>query len=100
MMYIRNIFKYYIQFEDDVIIILGYFGKIKNFIVYNFKKMWFFFCFFGLGFIGVLFKSLDLLKVVEFLLVFFDESLGDLLINDLKKIKGQVKDYCLRFFLF
>lgn len=50
--------------------------------------MWFFFCFFGLGFIGVLFKSLDLLKVVEFLLVFFDESLGDLLINDLKKIKG------------
>lgn len=50
--------------------------------------MVFFFCFFGLGFIGVLFKSLDLLKVVEFLLVFFDESLGDLLINDLKKIKG------------
>lgn len=100
MTYTRNISKYYIQLEDDVITTSGYLGKIKNFIAYNLKKTWLFLRFSGLGFIGVLFKSSDLPKVAEFLLVLFDESPGDLLINDLKKIKGQAKDYRSRPSLF
>lgn len=72
MTYTRNISKYYIQLEDDVITTSGYLGKIKNFIAYNLKKTWLFLRFSGLGFIGVLFKSSDLPKVAEFLLVLFD----------------------------
>lgn len=100
MTYTRNISQYYIQLEDDVITTSGYLGKIKNFVAYNLKKQWLFLRFSGLGFIGVLFKSSDLPKVAEFLLVLFDENPGDLLINDLKRIKGQVKDYRSRPSLF
>ena len=100
MTYSRNMSKYYLQLEDDVITIKGYLSKIKSFIGHNLSKTWLFLRFSGMGFIGVLFRSSDLPKVAEFLLVLFDESPGDLLINDLKRIKGQLKDYRSRPSLF
>ncbi|XP_062579186.1 alpha-1,6-mannosyl-glycoprotein 4-beta-N-acetylglucosaminyltransferase-like [Saccostrea cucullata] len=100
MTYSRNMSQYYLQLEDDVITTTGYLSKIKSFISQNSKKTWLFLRFSKLGFIGVLFKSFDLPKVAEFLLVLFDEIPGDLLINELKRIKGQQKDIRKRPSLF
>lgn len=100
MTYSRNMSKYYLQLEDDVITTTGYLSKIKAFISRNLQKTWLFLRFSGLGFIGVLFKSSDLPKLAEFLLVLYDENPGDLLINELKRIKGQKKEIRSRPSLF
>ncbi|XP_061182810.1 alpha-1,6-mannosyl-glycoprotein 4-beta-N-acetylglucosaminyltransferase-like [Saccostrea echinata] len=100
MTYSRNMSQYYLQLEDDVITTAGYLSKIKSFISQNLKKTWLFLRFSKLGFIGVLFKNSDLIKVAEFLLVLFDETPGDLLINELKRIKGQQKEIRIRPSLF
>ena len=42
-----------------------------------------------LGFIGLLFKSVDLTKVSEFFMVLFDKKPCDTFINDLRILKGQ-----------
>ncbi|XP_062579182.1 alpha-1,3-mannosyl-glycoprotein 4-beta-N-acetylglucosaminyltransferase C-like isoform X2 [Saccostrea cucullata] len=99
MTYSQPLSKYYLQLEDDVIVTNNYTRKLKDFINRNPNK-WLFLRMSKLGFIGLLFKNSDLLKVAEFLRILFDEKPCDLLINDLRVIKGQTKDILLSPSLF
>ncbi|XP_061169771.1 alpha-1,6-mannosyl-glycoprotein 4-beta-N-acetylglucosaminyltransferase-like [Saccostrea echinata] len=99
MTYSQPMSKYYLQLEDDVMVTSNYTRKLEDFINRNPSK-WLFLRVSKLGFIGLLFKNSDLLKVAKFLRILFDEKPCDLLINDLRVIKGQTKDIILSPSLF
>jgi hypothetical protein len=100
MTYSQPMSKYYLQLEDDVKATENYICKLKDFITLNERETWLFLRLSTLGFIGLLFRNSDLPKVSEFLLVLFDEKPCDLLINDLRVIKGQIKDLVISPSLF
>lgn len=89
--YCTNISKFYIQLEDDVIAADNYFGEIIGFIGKT-KAFWYCIDFSNLGFIGKLLRSSDLEQLAQYVLMFFDEQPGDLLLRSLKIIKTQEKD--------
>ena len=89
-LYSRNISKYYIQLEDDVITASNYLNDIKIFIG-NLTKPWFLLEFSKLGFIGKLFHSVDLDRVAFYLLSFFDRMPGDILLGHIRKLMNQEK---------
>ncbi|XP_013381235.1 alpha-1,3-mannosyl-glycoprotein 4-beta-N-acetylglucosaminyltransferase C-like [Lingula anatina] len=80
-LYGRNISKYYIQIEDDVVPARGFTKDIRAFIIENSKKPWICLEFSILGFIGKLFKSKDLEKFARYLILFYDEQPCDWLID-------------------
>lgn len=100
MTYSLPMSQYYLQLEDDVMATENYIHKLEDFIKQNEQETWLYLRMSKLGFIGLLFRNSDLPKVSEFLLVLFDEKPCDLLINDLRVIKGQTKDFVLSPSLF
>lgn len=90
-LYCRNLSRYYLQLEDDVITASGYVGDIQNLIRSHLKKPWFLLEFSKLGFIGKMFRSMDLDRVAFYLLSFYDRMPGDLLLGHIRKLMGQDK---------
>jgi len=100
-LYCRNISQYYMQLEDDVITTKNYIKEIRKFVVSRpVKPKWFCLQFSHLGFIGKLFRSSDLKIIAEYILMFYAEQPGDLLLNYLKRIKTQWKDILRKPSLF
>ncbi|KAK3102284.1 hypothetical protein FSP39_010204 [Pinctada imbricata] len=97
--YCQNISHYYMQIEDDVLVTPTYFKDIRRYIT-NRGSHWFVLSFSKLGFIGKCFKSKDLSILADFLLMFFAEKPGDILLNDLRMIKGQRKEITYRPSMF
>lgn len=87
-LYSRNISDYYIQLEDDVL-------SAKNFSNYiriqiqNTSNSWFMLEFSRLGFIGKLFKNVDIDWVADFLLKYYETKPGDLLLGKMLAVSGQ-----------
>ena len=98
--YSQNISKYYMQIEDDVIVAPTYFRDIRKNLENRKDQKWFVISFSRLGFIGKLFRSKDLSILADFLLMFFDEKPCDILLNDIRLIKGQRRDINVRPSLF
>ncbi|XP_060066271.1 alpha-1,3-mannosyl-glycoprotein 4-beta-N-acetylglucosaminyltransferase C-like [Ylistrum balloti] len=90
--YSKNISRYYLHLEDDVIAAHNYYDDILNFIQSKSNTFWYCLEFSFLGFIGKLFRSSDLQELSEYILMFFDEQPGDLLLSAMKHIKTQWKD--------
>ena len=89
MLYSQPFSEFYLQIEDDVIVSKNYLQNLESYISACANKPWLYLRFSKLGFIGLLFKSEDLTKVSEFFMILFDEKPCDLLINDLRVLKGQ-----------
>lgn len=88
--------QYYLHLEDDVITVPNYFQKICEEIKRFSDKSWAAMQFCELGFIGILFKKEDLLKVSIFFRTFCDEMPVDWLVEyffALKKRKGEAFIY-------
>ncbi|CAL8116080.1 unnamed protein product [Orchesella dallaii] len=102
MMYAQNRGTYYVQLEDDVLSKKGFISTMKNFAISNSVKgdEWFMLDFCQLGFIGKLFRSSDLWKLVEFILLFYQDKPGDWLLSHFFSVKYCKLDYnhkrCLR----
>ena len=101
MTYSKVLSTYYLQLEDDVLTAENYFRDIKTFIELQPEyPRWFCLQFTPLGFIGKLFRNGDLQVLADFLLSFYSEQPGDLLLNYLKRIKTQFKDITKKPSLF
>lgn len=97
----KNLSQYYMQIEDDVITAKSYLSQLRRFIQGRPPRAkWFCLQFSHLGFIGRLFRSSDLKSIAEFLLMFYAEQPGDLLINYMKRIRTQFKDIVMKPSLF
>ena len=90
MMYSRTLSRYYMQLEDDVISANNYFRDIQNFI-HNQKVNWVCLEVSYLGFIGKIFKTVDIPKFASFFLTFYDLKPSDLLIGRVYAFLGQSK---------
>ena len=77
--YGKDLAKYYIQIEDDVICSLGIYTKIMSGIDQYKHKKWVTLEFSSLGFIGKLYRSSDLERLANFMLIFYDEQPVDYL---------------------
>lgn len=97
--YCHNISEYYLHLEDDVIVAKNYVSDIKNY-----KRIrtddWFYIRFSNMGFIGVLFRSSDLITASDFYLLFYAVQPCDFLITLIAKVKLQTKDIRFRPSLF
>ncbi|CAG0894620.1 unnamed protein product [Darwinula stevensoni] len=89
MMYAQSKGTYYVQLEDDIETKKGYVTSMKNFIhkqnaVIDPKqgKNWMILDFCQLGFIGKLFKSVDLPALVNFLMMFHKDKPSDWLLDN------------------
>ncbi|OWF54760.1 Alpha-1,3-mannosyl-glycoprotein 4-beta-N-acetylglucosaminyltransferase C [Mizuhopecten yessoensis] len=89
--YSQNISKYYLQLEDDVVAASDYYRDIVSFIDSNSNRFWYYLEVSHIGFIGKLIRSSDLGGLSEYIMMFFDEQPGDLLLIALGKIKTQSK---------
>ncbi|XP_033751922.1 alpha-1,6-mannosyl-glycoprotein 4-beta-N-acetylglucosaminyltransferase-like isoform X2 [Pecten maximus] len=100
-LYSKNLSQYYMQLEDDVLTAKSYLSQVKRFVKSRPPKIkWFCIQFSHLGFIGKMFQAADLQSIGEFLLMFYSEQPGDLLINYMKRIKTQFKDILMKPSLF
>lgn len=90
MLYSRNLSDFYLQLEDDVVVATDFIQDIRTFIQKN-TQNWFLLEFSRLGFIGKLFRSMDLDFASKFLLNHFDLAPGDLLLGAMRVEKGQKK---------
>lgn len=89
-LYSMNVSQYYIQLEDDVTCAFGFYPAIKNFIMAQ-RTVWSVLDFSSLGFIGKLFRSVDLIKLGKFMLLFYDEQPVDWLIRHWMSAMSQPK---------
>ncbi|XP_060077650.1 alpha-1,3-mannosyl-glycoprotein 4-beta-N-acetylglucosaminyltransferase B-like [Ylistrum balloti] len=87
MLYARSRGVYYVQLEDDVIAKPGYFSIMKKFAEQQHTEEWMLLEFSALGFIGKMFKSVDLPLVVEFFLMFHRDKPIDWLLDYLLSVK-------------
>ena len=93
MTYSKVLSTYYLQLEDDVLTATNYFRDIKKFIELQPENpRWFCLQFTPLGFIGKLFRSHDLQILADYLLMFYSQQPGDLLLFYLSKIKTQFEE--------
>ncbi|KAJ8410490.1 hypothetical protein AAFF_G00193940 [Aldrovandia affinis] len=81
MMYAQSKGTYYVQLEDDIVARLNYFTTMKNFTLQQPSEDWMILEFSQLGFIGKMFKSLDLSLIVEFMLMFHKDKPIDWLLD-------------------
>ena len=65
-----NISDYYMQMEDDVVAVDGYFASIRDFITNQTESKWVCLEFSELGFIGKLYNSSDISRLADMLLLF------------------------------
>ncbi|XP_048751518.2 alpha-1,3-mannosyl-glycoprotein 4-beta-N-acetylglucosaminyltransferase C-like [Ostrea edulis] len=76
-LYSQVLATYYIQMEDDVYTVPGYFKIIKDYIN-NFRERWVCLEFSELGFIGKLYRSEDIEKFAEMVLLFYAQQPCDI----------------------
>ena len=88
MMYAKDRGTFYVQLEDDVLTKKGYITTMKKFALGRIaeKKPWFVIDFCQLGFIGKMFKSVELPWLVNFFLMFYNDKPG-------KKFQAQIKSF-------
>ena len=86
----KNLSKYYMQIEDDVISSMKLLPKIKDGIA-KAPKQWTTLEFAYLGFIGKLYKAEDLERLAEFLMLFYAEQPVDWLFNYFYQLLAQKK---------
>lgn len=72
-LYSSNLSTYYMQLEDDIYTIDGYFTAIKDYVE-KYEGNWICMEFSELGFIGKLFHSSDLDKLAKMTLLFYEEQ--------------------------
>ncbi|ELU13668.1 hypothetical protein CAPTEDRAFT_220409 [Capitella teleta] len=93
----KDLSRYYIHIEDDVIVAEKFLPKIERFInaVDTNKTHWAVLRFSKLGFIGKLIKSRDLEKFAKFILTLYDEQPVDWLLDHFERSMAQPKPiYC------
>ena len=88
MLYSRYISYYYIQLEDDVLCANNYLHDIKSFIASS--KKWTCLEFTILGFIGKLFRSVDLDTVAHMILAFYQYQPCDIILGHIYRLMGQM----------
>ena len=89
--YCANISHYYMQLEDDVLPKPGYIKAIEGFIKKVSKQHWVELDFSGLGYIGKLYKQENMIKLAQFMMLFFDEQPVDWLHDYFTKTLAQKK---------
>uniref|UniRef100_A0AAY4BRE4 Alpha-1,3-mannosyl-glycoprotein 4-beta-N-acetylglucosaminyltransferase B n=1 Tax=Denticeps clupeoides TaxID=299321 RepID=A0AAY4BRE4_9TELE len=87
MMYAQTKGTYYVQLEDDIVARPNYFTTMKNFALQQPSEDWMILEFSQLGFIGKMFKSLDLSLIVEFMLMFYKDKPIDWLLDHIMWVK-------------
>ncbi|XP_034038125.1 alpha-1,3-mannosyl-glycoprotein 4-beta-N-acetylglucosaminyltransferase B [Thalassophryne amazonica] len=87
MMYAQSKGTYYVQLEDDIVARPNYFSTMKNFALQQPSEDWMILEFSQLGFIGKMFKSLDLSLIVEFILMFYKDKPIDWLLDHIMWVK-------------
>uniref|UniRef100_A0A8C2EGH0 Alpha-1,3-mannosyl-glycoprotein 4-beta-N-acetylglucosaminyltransferase B n=1 Tax=Cyprinus carpio TaxID=7962 RepID=A0A8C2EGH0_CYPCA len=87
MMYAQTKGTYYVQLEDDIVARPNYFTTMKNFALQQPSEEWMILEFSQLGFIGKMFKSLDLPLIVEFMLMFYKDKPIDWLLDHIMWVK-------------
>uniref|UniRef100_A0A3B4XQQ2 Alpha-1,3-mannosyl-glycoprotein 4-beta-N-acetylglucosaminyltransferase B n=1 Tax=Seriola lalandi dorsalis TaxID=1841481 RepID=A0A3B4XQQ2_SERLL len=73
--------------EDDIVARPNYFTTMKNFALQQPSEEWMILEFSQLGFIGKMFKSLDLSLIVEFMLMFYKDKPIDWLLDHIMWVK-------------
>ncbi|XP_031555790.1 alpha-1,3-mannosyl-glycoprotein 4-beta-N-acetylglucosaminyltransferase A-like [Actinia tenebrosa] len=87
MMYCQKKARFYIQLEDDIVATPTYAHTIKTFALQQDSNRWFMLEFSSLGFIGKLFRSSDLTKLIEFFLLFYKDKPVDWLLDHILWVK-------------
>ncbi|XP_077182742.1 alpha-1,3-mannosyl-glycoprotein 4-beta-N-acetylglucosaminyltransferase B isoform X3 [Paroedura picta] len=87
MMYAQSKGIYYVQLEDDIVAKPNYLSTMKNFALQQPSEEWMILEFSQLGFIGKMFKSLDLSLIVEFILMFYKDKPIDWLLDHILWVK-------------
>ncbi|XP_030223625.1 alpha-1,3-mannosyl-glycoprotein 4-beta-N-acetylglucosaminyltransferase B [Gadus morhua] len=87
MMYAQTKGTYYVQLEDDIVARPNYFTTMKNFALQQPLEDWMILEFSQLGFIGKMFKSIDLSLIVEFMLMFYKDKPIDWLLDHIMWVK-------------
>ncbi|XP_027197770.1 alpha-1,3-mannosyl-glycoprotein 4-beta-N-acetylglucosaminyltransferase A-like [Dermatophagoides pteronyssinus] len=89
MMYCRSKGTYYVQLEDDIISKPSYLAKMEKFIANNAlkKRNWLLLDFCSLGFIGKLFRTIDLSHFVLFFTMFHNDKPVDWLLDNYAQTK-------------
>ncbi|XP_012515851.1 PREDICTED: alpha-1,3-mannosyl-glycoprotein 4-beta-N-acetylglucosaminyltransferase B isoform X1 [Propithecus coquereli] len=87
MMYAQSKGVYYVQLEDDIVAKPHYLSTMKNFALQQPSEDWMILEFSQLGFIGKMFKSLDLSLIVEFILMFYRDKPIDWLLDHILWVK-------------
>uniref|UniRef100_A0AAZ3NRY3 Alpha-1,3-mannosyl-glycoprotein 4-beta-N-acetylglucosaminyltransferase B n=1 Tax=Oncorhynchus tshawytscha TaxID=74940 RepID=A0AAZ3NRY3_ONCTS len=87
MMYAQSKGTYYVQLEDDIVARPNYFTTMKNFALQQPSEEWMILEFSQLGFIGKMFKSVDLSLIVEFMLMFYKDKPIDWLLDHIMWVK-------------
>ncbi|XP_074865393.1 alpha-1,3-mannosyl-glycoprotein 4-beta-N-acetylglucosaminyltransferase B isoform X2 [Carettochelys insculpta] len=87
MMYAQSKGVYYVQLEDDIVAKPNYLSTMKNFALQQPSEEWMILEFSQLGFIGKMFKSLDLSLIVEFILMFYKDKPIDWLLDHILWVK-------------
>nr|XP_008532121.1 PREDICTED: alpha-1,3-mannosyl-glycoprotein 4-beta-N-acetylglucosaminyltransferase B [Equus przewalskii] len=87
MMYAQSKGIYYVQLEDDIVAKPNYLSTMKNFALQQPSDDWMILEFSQLGFIGKMFKSLDLSLIVEFILMFYRDKPIDWLLDHILWVK-------------
>uniref|UniRef100_A0AAZ3PSR7 Alpha-1,3-mannosyl-glycoprotein 4-beta-N-acetylglucosaminyltransferase B n=1 Tax=Oncorhynchus tshawytscha TaxID=74940 RepID=A0AAZ3PSR7_ONCTS len=87
MMYAQSKGTYYVQLEDDIVARPNYFTTMKNFALQQPSEEWMILEFSQLGFIGKMFKSMDLSLIVEFMLMFYKDKPIDWLLDHIMWVK-------------
>uniref|UniRef100_A0AAX7SHZ6 Alpha-1,3-mannosyl-glycoprotein 4-beta-N-acetylglucosaminyltransferase B n=1 Tax=Astatotilapia calliptera TaxID=8154 RepID=A0AAX7SHZ6_ASTCA len=87
MMYAQSKGTYYVQLEDDIVARPNFFTTMKNFALQQPSEDWMILEFSQLGFIGKMFKSLDLSLIVEFMLMFYKDKPIDWLLDHIMWVK-------------
>ncbi|XP_048589545.1 alpha-1,3-mannosyl-glycoprotein 4-beta-N-acetylglucosaminyltransferase B isoform X2 [Nematostella vectensis] len=81
MMYSQKKARFYVQLEDDVVATPGFANTIRTFAIQQDSNRWLMLEFSSLGFIGKLFRSTDLNKLIEFFLMFHKDKPVDWLLD-------------------
>ena len=89
MMYAKSRGTFYVQLEDDVLTKKGFVSIMKHFALEKIadKQPWFVIDFCQLGFIGKMFKAVELPWLVQFFLMFYNDKPVDWLLENLIQTK-------------
>ena len=88
LIYSQGLSDYYMQLEDDVISAPNFSISIRNYIKFQ-REQWTILEFSELGFIGKLFKNVDLMRLARFLWTFYDEQPVDWLVRYFRMAMAQ-----------